>query len=140
MFYTINIAAGLAVALTAIAGGLIFVITLFSLSATIISAGFVLTALIGLVAFALCFWLTSRVPPQQRGPNGTAVVQCLQAVLLATNVMVVAFAPPLAIGVVSDPRFAAAVPVSEGAVVVGVLVSSVLGLALLLERTVKGKS
>ena len=66
MFANVNIAAGLTVFFTTLVGGALFFFTLFSFNATVISGGFVVTALVALVVFGKMYRHTARLPPKDR--------------------------------------------------------------------------
>jgi hypothetical protein len=134
MFANANIAAGLTVFFATLVGVVVFIVTVFSVNATIISGGFVLTGLVALVVFTLMYRHTARLPPTQRGSTTTAVVSTAHVVLLVTNLIAVVMAPPAIIGALFDPSLSAQVPVSEGAIVASIVTSSVLGMGLLVEK------
>jgi hypothetical protein len=130
----INIAAGLTLFLTALVGAVLFFFTLFSFNATVISAGFVLTGLAALALFARAYRHTTRLPPKRRGPIATALLAAAHTLLLATNVIVGVFAAPSIVGAILDPKISERVPVGGSTIFAAFVVSSVLSLAMLVEK------
>jgi hypothetical protein len=135
MFANVNIAAGLTVFFTTLVGGALFFFTLFSFNATVISGGFVVTALVALVVFGLMYRHTARLAPKDRRPAATAaVVSASHVLLFVTNLIAVVSGPPAIIGALFDPSISEQVPVSAGAIVASIVASSVVGLGLLVEK------
>jgi hypothetical protein len=134
MFANVNIAAGLTVFFTTLVGGALFFFTLFSFNATVISGGFVVTALVALVVFGKMYRHTARLPLKDRRSAATAVVSASHVLLFVTNLIAVVSGPPAIIGALLDPRISERVPVDAGTIVASIVASSVVSLGLLVEK------
>jgi hypothetical protein len=105
MFANVNIAAGFTVFFTTLVGGALFFFTLFSFNATVISGGFVVTALVALVVFGPMCRHTARLPAKDRRSAATAVVSASHVLLFGTNLIAVVSGPPAIIGALLGPEY-----------------------------------
>ena len=132
MLVPLNIALGLTVPVACVIGAGMFVITVFSVNATIISGGFIVTGLIGLGLLALIYasmrkWLLPRAGTAAGPPFGP-----LHVLLLASNVTALVGAPLMAYDIVFSPPEAGRSPFPPGLVLAAVVACAVLSLWLLI--------
>jgi hypothetical protein len=128
----LNIALGLTVPLASVIGTAVFIVTVFSVNETIISAGFILTGLVvlGLTAF-LFATIRQRVAQPEHGVR-RLVYGAAHVLLFLSNMTALIGAPLLVYGFVFRPPETWRPPLAEGLVLASISASALLSVALLI--------
>lgn len=132
MLVALNIALGLTVPIACVIGAGVFVVTLFSVNASIISGGFVVTGLIGLGVLAVIYSSIRKGWAAAAQSAAEAVIGPLHVLLLASNLTALVGAPLMAYDVVFSPPEAGISPFPPGVVLAAVGACAILSLWLLI--------
>jgi hypothetical protein len=135
MWSRINLAAGLAIFLTAAVGGVVFVVTMFSFNAGIIFTGLVFTGLAALALFVLIYKLIAPTPWSAYGDTGVAYLGVAHVALAVSNLIVVVFAFPVVYGAIFDPQLSTRLPVTGSTVAAAIASSAILSVGILATTT-----
>jgi len=127
----LNLAAGIAIFLATLVGLGVFVVTMFSFNAGVMFTGLVFTGLAALALLVLIYKSTTPTPWSAYGDVGTTVLGLAHLVLAFSNLVVAVFALPLVYGAVLDREFSARLPVTGGAIVIAIVLSTILSLGIL---------
>ena len=132
MLVPLNIALGLTVPVACVIGAGIFMITVFSVNATIISGGFILTGAIALGLVLLLNLAVRRVVSKGAGSAPGPLTVLAHGLLLASNLTAFIGAPLLAYDSVLGSPSAGRSPFSAETVIVAIGACAVLSIGLLI--------
>jgi hypothetical protein len=116
-------------------GAGVFMITVFSVNATIITGGFILTALSALAVLGVLFFRLRKGASQPATAAGTTLLWVAHGLLFAANLVVVIFLPQMVYGFVFRPPGTGQQFVTAGTIVAAVAACAVLSAWIVIGRS-----